>query len=156
MRRRRKGWLGVAVVLAAACGGSNGGTQVVEPPEVQPFVGIWDAEALTITSDADTSIAFDLFDYGGAFVLNVQASGSYTASLTFNPDSSSVFADAEVGTLAVNGAFITLRPQGGSPATSAYTFLADDRLELDGPTEFDFNFDQVADPAQLRATLQRR
>jgi hypothetical protein len=147
----------VALVgLVAACG-DDGGTGVVDnPPEVQPFVGTWDAEELTITSDADTSIVFDLFDYNGQFTLNVQPSGTYTASLSFRPDSANLFADSEVGSISVTGDAFTLRPNNGPPATSSYTFLSADRLEFEGPTEFDFNFDQQADPAVLRAVLQRR
>ena len=155
MWRRWNRWWGIAVFVAA-CGGTDGGTDVVEPPEVQPFVGFWEAEALTITLDADTTVVFDLFDYNGRFTFRVERSGTYTASLSFEPDSTNFCASSEVGTITVTGNFVTLRPNGGAPATSEYTFLAADRLSLDGPTEFDFNFDQDGDPARFRAVLQRQ
>ncbi len=154
-RWHRSGWWGMILVLAA-CGGTDGGTDVVEPPEVQPFVGFWEAEELTITLDADTTVVFDLFDYNGRFTFRVEPSGTYTASLSFEPDSTNFFASSEVGRIAVSGGFLTLRPTGGAPATSEYTFLAEDRLRIEGPTEFDFNFDQEGDPARLRAVLQRQ
>ncbi|MDA0327766.1 MAG: hypothetical protein O2958_01945 [Gemmatimonadetes bacterium] len=71
----------VMIATLTACG--DGGTTVVEvDPLVQPFVGTWDAEVFTVTSDADPSIVADLM-VNGTFNLNVQESGLYTATLVF-------------------------------------------------------------------------
>lgn len=160
-------WIGVnwrkkATVLAAMAFAACGGSTVAPPteaPEVEPFVGTWDAETFRVTSDADTSIVADLLDIGGAFTLNVQASGQYTAQLSFTAtDSLGIQPFVEIGQLSVTDGFVTLRPTvpAGSPASSAYTFVREDFLRLVGPTEFDFNFDEDPDPAELFAELQRR
>lgn len=136
--------------LLAACGGDSG---LTEPdPAVQPFVGTWDAEVFTVTSDADPSIVADIM-VNGSFTLNVQPSGAYTATLIFG----GILLGPEIGTVTVNsGSTLTLFPTGGTPATSNYTFVRDDYLRLEGPTEFDFNLDEVLEPAQAFIELQRR
>jgi hypothetical protein len=87
----------------------------------------------------------------GSFVIHVEPSGTYTATLTFGG-----FPLVEIGTLAVSGDFVILRPSGGDPATSAYDFVRSDYLRLDGPTDFDFNLDGELDPAQAHIELQKR
>ncbi|MEM7417438.1 MAG: hypothetical protein AAF389_18245, partial [Gemmatimonadota bacterium] len=138
-----------AIVLSA-CGGET----IVDPPDVDlvaPFVGTWDATVFDVTSDADTSVVADL-TIDGEFVINVQASGLYTATLTFGG-----IPIVEIGQLRpTSDGFVTLQPNGGDPATSAFDFVRADYLTLDGPTEFDFNLDTVLDPAQAYIELQRR
>jgi len=153
MARRVAGWtmLVAAGLLAAACGGDD----PIEPdPAVAPFVGIWDADSLTITNeDPDTTIVANILEFG-SFFINVEASGQYTATLNFGGA-----AIPEIGQLSVSGGTMTLTPSypaGRSPATSTYSFLADDFLILDGPTEFDFNLDGTPEPAQAHFELQRR
>jgi hypothetical protein len=151
-RGRRTGWTLLLGVLLAACGGDDGGNGVVEPdPAVAPFVGTWDAEVFTVTSVADPDIVADLMEHG-SFTINVQPSGTYTATLWFG----GVQVGVEIGTLSVSGNFITLKPNGGDTATSEYTFLEDDYLRLEGPTEFDFNLDEELEPAEALIELQRR
>lgn len=151
-RGRRSGWSVLLGVLLVACGGGGGGNGIVEPdPAVVPFVGTWDAEVFTLTSVADPDIVADLM-VNGSFTINVQPSGTYTATLWFG----GVQVGVEIGTLSVAGGFITLRPNGGDPATSEYTFLEEDYLRLEGPTEFDFNLDEELEPADALIELQRR
>jgi hypothetical protein len=154
--RRVRGGHGVRRFLATfmlasvvACGAE--GPTVVEPdPTIAPFVGTWDAQVFDVTSDADTTRVADL-TVNGVFNINVQPSGTYTATLTFGG-----IPIVEIGIMSVAGGFITLRPNGGDPATSAFTLTRPDYLVLDGPTEFDFNQDLVLDPAQAHIELQRR
>lgn len=141
-------WL---VLLTMGCGDDP---VVVQPPEdrVAPFVGTWDAEAFTVTSDADTSTVADL-TLDGSFVINIQPSGTYTATLVYG-DLSPII---EIGVLSPSeSGTVTLRPNGGTPATSDYVFVREDYLQLDGPTEFDFNLDEVPDAGQAHIELQRR
>ncbi|MEX2465816.1 MAG: hypothetical protein WD995_02835 [Gemmatimonadota bacterium] len=146
-----KGWLILAVVLSAGCGGAEP-TGIVEPdPEVEPFVGDWEASEFTVTNSADTTDPFDVTE-GGSFTINVQPSGQYTAILEFPELPTPV---VEVGQMSVVGNSITLRPQGGTPATSSYEFQGSDRLTLDGPTEFDFNRDGTPEPGEAHIVLQR-
>lgn len=159
-RTKASAWILAALALVA-CGG--GDTTPVEPtpdPAVEPFVGTWDAETLTVTSTAaDTSIVADLIDIGGSFTLNVQESGQYTAQLAFAAtDSLGIDPFVEIGRLSVSGDFVTLDPETppGDPVASEYAFLADDLLRLEGPTEFDFNLDESPDPAILLIELRLR
>lgn len=163
MRRSSKtkalAWAWVALALAA-CGGSE--TTPIEPtpdPTVQPFVGTWDAETLTVTSTAVDTIVADLIEIGGSFTLNVQESGQYTAQLAFvATDSLGIDPFVEIGQLTVSDRFVTLDPETppGDPVASEYEFLSDDLLRLEGPTEFDFNLDESPDPAILLLELRRR
>ncbi len=147
----RCGWVWLFLVIGA-CG--EGGP-IVPPPEedngVAPFVGTWDATVFDITSVADTTIVADLLLNNGSFTINVQESGTYTATLTFGGQPL-----VEIGQLTSSNGFVTLRPIQGDPATSAFVFVRPDYFTLDGPTEFDFNLDQVLEPAALYAELQRR
>jgi len=154
MRRRWNGRTGfvVAVLMAAGCGGGTT-TPDEDPPEVQPFVGTWDAEVFTVTSDADTSIVFDLFDdVSGSFFINVQRSGTYTATLTIGG-----LARPEIGTLTVSGGFVTLTPTGQAGSSAPFSFIRDDYLAIGpAPTDFDFNFDDLTEPGQLYFEVQKR
>jgi hypothetical protein len=140
-----------ALLLAPACGGSEGITGVEPDPAVAPFVGDWEATEFSVTSVQDSTVSFDVTD-GGAFTINVQPSGLYTAIIEFPQLPAPV---VEIGQLSVIGNSITLRPQGGAAATSSYTFDGADRLTLIGPTEFDFNDDGTPDPATARIELER-
>lgn len=153
MRRRWNRWTGMALVLltVGACGGDDStGPPEEDPDAIAPFVGTWDAEVFTVTSDADPSIVADLME-NGSFTINVQPSGTYTATLTFGG-----IPLVEIGEISVQGDFIILLPNGGEPATSSYEFVRSDYVRLEGPTEFDFNLDGELDPAQAFIELQRR
>lgn len=138
-------WL---VVGVAACG-SDG---VAVDPAVTPFVGTWDAVALTVAADAPSTVVADVLASGGSFWINVEPSGQYTATLAV---ASRVF--VELGDMTVqNSSTLTLNPQGGTPAPSAYVFATPDSLILDGATKFDFNLDLVLEPGQGHFELVRR
>ena len=150
-RRGRNVWAGVFALVATTAACSETIIQPeVDRPELQPFVGTWDAVVFDVTSDADTTQVADL-TIDGVFVVNFQPSGTYTATLTFGG-----IPLVEIGMISVGGGFVTLRPNGGDPATSAFVFAKSDSLILDGPTEFDFNIDQILDPAQSHIELTRR
>ena len=140
----------VAAVLVAACGDD---TSVNVDPTVAPFVGTWDADSMTVTSDANPSVVANILDFGSFFVV-VEPSGRYTATLEVLGQSS-----PESGRLTVTGSTITLTPTfppGQSPSVADYEFVADDYLILDGATEFDFNLGGTPEPAQAHIELQRQ
>jgi len=153
MGRQRCSWAGTLflALLVASCGGDT----IVDPPPVdlvEPFVGTWDAEVFTVTNDADPSTVADLM-LDGSFTLNVQPSGTYTATLLFGELSPVI----EIGVLRPSeGGTVTLQPTGGTPATSTFVFEREDYLTLDGPTDFDFNLDGTPEAAQAYIELQRR
>jgi len=135
--------------LTAACG-EDPVVDDTPDPEIAPFVGLWDAEVFTVTADAPPNQEADLLLNDGSFTINVEGSGTYTATLVFG------IPLVEIGQLAVNGSFVTLQPNGGDPATSEFTFLQPDYLRLVGPTEFDFNLDNIPEAAEALIELRRR
>ena len=149
MRRLHRYSLGFLLVsvLVAGCGEP---TEVVIDPLLEPFVGTWDAEVILVTSDADTTVVADLM-VNGSFAINVQPSGSYTATLTFGG-----IPLTEFGTLSVGPTVITLRPDGGQVAASVYSFQSPTYVTVEGPTEFDFNIDGTLEPAQIYMEWRRR
>jgi len=152
MVRRRVGRSAIflAAALAAACGGDQGPDV---DPDVAPFVGVWDADSLTVSNlaSADTANVLEF----GSFFITVEASGTYTASLTVYGQ-----ANPEVGRLRViNATTLSLTPTtppGRPVATASYTFASASRLILDGPTEFDFNLDGTPEDALAHFELQCR
>jgi len=140
-----------AALLAAGCGGSDG----VEPdPALAAFVGTWDGTVFEITSDADPTVVVDLLQFA-TFYITIEPSGQYTATLELASG-----AGVEIGQLAVIGSTVRLDPSLPATAptvTSNYVFTAEDYLVLDGPTRYDFNFDEVVEePGQAHIELQRR
>ena len=143
----------VAVVALTACGDSSTPPPTT-PPEVEPFVGRWDADVFRVVSVADTTIDFDLFDDvdDGSFSITVEPSGTYTATLAFGGT-----AIPQIGTLTATADVVTLRPNGQQPASGPYEFESADVLIV-GPssTEFDFNLDGEDEPGLLTFRVRRQ
>jgi hypothetical protein len=152
MARSVSGRLAISLgaALAVACGGDQG-PEV--DPLVAPFVGTWDADSLTVRNLA-TSDTANVLEFG-SFFITVQPSGQYTATLTVYRQ-----ANPEIGQLGViSGSTLSLTPTfpAGRPvATATYSFVAADRLIMDGATEFDFNLDGTPEDAQAHFELQRQ
>jgi hypothetical protein len=142
------------VALTAAGCGERTVTGSVGNPDLEPFVGTWDARVFTVTADADTTIVADLVQ-NGSFVINVQPSGTYTATLVF----AGLTPIVEIGQLTVSGGFVTLRPNQTPPcpvAPQRYQFTRSDYLILGpGPTCFPFRPGEL-DPGQAYIELERR
>jgi len=157
MPRFFRDWLGMATlaVMLVACGGTDEVPPFEVDEAIQPFVGTWDAEVFTVTSEATPTRVFDLFDpiVTGSFDLKVEPSGFYTAILVFGG-----IPLVEMGQLSVNDGFVTLRPNapGASAATSAFTFFEASYLQLLGPTEFDYNLDGTLEAAEALIEIRRR
>lgn len=144
---------GLFMILAVGSAGGCGDDVIPADPAVAPFVGTWDATVLTMTSA--TQVFDILASASGSFVIVVEDSGLYTATIT-------VFGQpgVEIGQLTVlNGSSLTLAPSfpAGRPvATADYVFQTDDYLVMDGPTEFDVNRDGISEPAEVHFELQRQ
>lgn len=145
----------LGAILTAAMVTGCGGSTIDADPAVAPFVGTWDATVFQVTSTEDTNIVVDVLAIPAQFYISIEPSGQYTATLE-HPLGAAV----EIGQLTVIGATVRLDPSipaDGITATSTYVFPTSDYLELDGPTEYDFNGDFVADEsATARIELQRR
>lgn len=154
-RRRRRPWAGILLTLLAVHAGGCGNDPidvVDEDPSVAPFVGDWEATELLLTNEADPDAEpLDVLDQGGSFTINVQPSGTYTATLTFP----SLPPAVEIGDMTVVEGSLVLHPNGGSPVVSDFSFDGPDKVTLDGPTEFDFNFDGTPEDARAHFVLER-
>lgn len=156
MRRMRKcvrGWMGVAALglSISACGA--GETPIEPVDELVPFVGTWDAEVFTFTSEGLPTIEADIInEAGGSFFTSIEPSGNYTSTFTCCGLGPAV----EFGRLRVDGDFLTFTPETGSPATSSYIFVSADYLRVEGERDFVFELGGVAEPAAMLQELRRR
>lgn len=137
-------------VLPLGCGDAAG-------PEaregVEFLVGTWEAAVLQATSVADPGRNEDLIAAGATFIINVQPSGQYTATLTVFG-----FPVTEIGTLQVQGSALTLYREFPTPdtATATLTQLSQDRIRLLGETTFAFDPATGAEDATLLTELVRQ
>ena len=122
-------------------------------PLIEPFVGDWAATAFVLTSSVSDQVSIDLIQLGGTFDLNIQPSGSYTAILVY-----AGLGQTEIGTISVTAATVALNREFPTRKNevSAYQFVGDTVLILDGDTEFDLDFDGQADPTLAHFELLRK
>ncbi|MDE3001988.1 MAG: hypothetical protein OXU33_08805 [Gemmatimonadota bacterium] len=92
----------------------------------------------------------DLLENGVSYI-TIYESGNYQSTISFG---GAPF--TEFGSLAVTETVLTLRPNNGDPVTRSYEFVTTAVVRLDGPTDWDFNLDDVNDPANLHMEMQRR
>jgi hypothetical protein len=148
-RKKMKSRIGVALALAGlhGCGSSSTFDPV---SDVERFVGTWDAVVFTVTADDPPYTVADILTLG-PFWIDVEPSGRYLATLEF------LGGQVEFGQLTVDSPTqLTLDADAGPPAPSTYVFAAPDSLILDGATQFDFNFDDTDEPAQVHMEIVRR
>ena len=139
-----------AALFLAGCGDSDPNGLTDPDPDVAEFVGTWEAVAFEVTNLADEEQVFDVVA-AGSFTLDVQPSGFYTAVLHISGGQPI----PENGRLSVIGASVRLSPTGGTGVTAEYEFQGPNRVELNGPTEFDFNFDGEPETASAYIVLER-
>ena len=122
-------------------------------PLIEPFVGDWAATAFVLTSSVSDQVSIDLIQLGGTFDLNIQPSGSYTAILVY-----AGLGQTEIGTSSVTTTSVALNREFPTRANevSAYQFVGDTVLVLDGDTEFDLDFDGQKDPTLAHFELLRK
>jgi len=134
---RRRLLLGL--LLAAGPVWGCGDTTLPEPQgELAFLVGDWDAEAMVVASLSDPLKTADVLAQRGAFRLNVQPSGQYTATAIF-----SGVPATEMGVLRIRGTAVTFFREFPSPdtATGVVTQLSADRVRLVGESTYDFDDD---------------
>ena len=135
-----------AANLFAAC--SDDGTG---PAELQPLVGTWRAQVLTLTNKANPETVVRLIEEGATFTLSVLSNGQYQAVLEIFGQS-----NPELGTISISGNQVTLTPVNppGPTTTGTWQFQGN-ALILDGDTEFDFNLDGTNEDATVHFELTR-
>ena len=62
----------------------------------------------------------------------------------------------EFGSPAVTETVLALGPNNGDPVTRSYELVTTAVVQLEGPTDWEFNLDDVNDPANLHMETQRR
>ena len=147
---RRIGAYILTATLVAGCGADE---PIIEPsadPLLEPFVGTWDATVLTVRSEADTTIVADLLENGVSYI-TIFESGNYQSTIAFGG-----LPYTEFGNLDVTESILTLSPNNGDAVTRSYLFTGTDVVRLDGPTDWDFNGDDIDDPAYLFMEMERR
>jgi len=150
MRKRLIRGLSLLLLSLTGCGDP---APTGPDPLIEPFVGDWTATAFVLTSSVSELVSIDLVQLGGTFDLNIQPSGSYTAILIY-----AGLGQTEMGTISATSNTVTLNREFPSRENevSAYQFIGDTVLILDGDTEFDFDFDGQEDPALAHFELLRK
>ena len=150
MRKRPIRLLSLLLLSLAGCGDQ---APTGPDPLIEAFVGDWTATAFVLTSSVSDQVSIDLIQLGGTFDLNIQPSGSYTAILIY-----AGLGQTEMGTISATANTVTLNREFPSRENevSAYQFVGDTVLILDGDTEFDFDFDGQEDPALPHFELLRK
>jgi hypothetical protein len=146
--------MGGAMLIMATISAACGEDPIEADPSVAPFVGLWEADSLTMTSDADTTMVDNLIAQGGFFTLSVEPSGQYTATIGLIGATSVEIGDLDVlaSALQLNRTF----PPPPASSVSTFVLVSDDFLILDGPSEYDFNRDGLPEGAQAHIELQRQ
>jgi hypothetical protein len=139
----------IALVFMIFGGCSDSGTGVKK--ELEPLVGAWRAQELTLTNQANPSLTWDLVEIGATFSLSILATGQYTAVLTAFGQS-----NTETGNVEVSGNRVTISPVSppGPSVDGTWQFIGE-ILHLDGQTEFDFNLDGTREQANVHFELER-
>lgn len=134
----------MALILMSACSESTG-------LEVDDIAGTWTATSMVFTSVADPLVSFDMVTEGAALTLTLSAEATYDFLFTFPLEEDEV----EAGGYVVTGSTLALSPTGtGSP--ESFTIARNgDTMTLTSDDEFDFDENEVEEPAILVLTLTR-
>ena len=149
--------------LLAACG--DGGTA---PDEftIADLAGSWDASELSVTAKASSAVSMDLIASGGAVHWATQPSGNFTGTAVL-PGALIGMPEAGVVTLPLSGVmrlttpnklridFIPEIPPIFTTMDPGFTVDGNRLTILDDTAEFDFDGDQVKEPAVFRAQFVR-
>jgi len=137
----------LAAAFAVACSDS------VSPDEatVEDLAGIYNATSVVFTPDAGGT-AVDVIQLGYAYRLIISHEPSYTSQLTDPSEESEI----ETGAITVSNGVITLTPFQGEPYTLEILSFSEEGMTLrDGDAEFDFDEDDVDEPATVTVVLAK-
>ena len=138
----------VAAAFAAACSDSTAPADVT----AADLAGTWDATSVVFTPDAGGT-AVDVVLLGFGFEITFNAEGGYTATTDVPGEDP----DVEIGTFTVANSVITLTPVGEDAETLTIDSLSGSTLVVtDSNAEFDFDDDDVEEPANMTATMAKQ
>lgn len=142
--------LAATLGVSVACGDSNGPDGDLT---LADLVGTWSATKFELTKQSNASVSIDLVAAGGSFTLTVSADGAFTGQQSLFG-----FSDTFSGTVSVSGNVLTLTDsENPADVTEVVASLSGNTLTLTSDDlAFDFDFDDVDEPANLEAILQRQ
>ena len=143
----------VAVPVVGCGGDDDNGTDPPAGVTLADLAGTWDATEAEFQSLDNPLLRFDLVALGGSLTLTVSANGDYEA--TIQPPGEAP--ETETGTVTVVGNVIELNVD-GVPESVEFDFtLVGNTLTMVTESEgFDFDGDDIDDPARLTLVLVRR
>ena len=143
----------VAVPLVGCGGDDDNGTDPPAGVTLADLAGTWDATEAEFQSLDNPLLRFDLVALGGSLTLTVAANGDYTATIQAPGEAP----ETETGTVTVQGNVIDLNVD-GVPESVEFDFtLVGNTLTMVTESEgFDFDGDDIDDPARLTLVLVRR
>ena len=145
MRRMQFAALALVPVLVVGCSGT---TSIA----VDDLTGTWNATQFQFTNTANPAQTVDLITLGATFTLNILADGDYTATVQEPGE----LTETLVGTLTVSGDAITIAESGqGSPTLFTAARSGNTLTLTTTDEEFDFDEDDIEEPASLRMVLQK-
>ena len=133
----------MALILMSACTDATG-------VEVDDLAGTWVATAIVFTSVEDPAMTVDITEEGATATFTLDAEGAYTVTFVFGEEN-----EVETGTYAVDGNVLTLTDSVEGAEVWDVARDGDTMTLTSDDDEFDFDDDQVEDPASLVITLAR-
>lgn len=140
----------VAVLLQLGCDKSTDPDSASIPAAL---VGTWTATEFIFTSKtAMAQTTGNLISLGVSFTLKIESNGNFTVTTTF-PTPQGPMSEVSTGTLSVSGNKITVKDEEG---TFELTYsVSGNILTITGDEEYDFDGDDVDEPATMRIVLQK-
>jgi hypothetical protein len=148
----------VFTASVAACGDDD---PVAPVDPLDPFVGSWSASSFVYTSVDDPEVSIPILQVvpGSSVAVQVEAGGSFVASLNLGPQTDGETVDIPGTITHEGGSSITVvfatNPFFTEPLDVTYNFETANTLSWEAPTNFDFNQDGEQTPAILTVVFQR-
>ncbi len=123
----------LAFSLFASCSDSGTGLK----KELAPFVGVWDAQVLSVPDPENSSQTIDLVQEGASYALSILSTGQYTAVFDLI-----VLQGFEAGTIEISGDQIRMTPTSppGTTLTGTWMFQGE-VLIVEGFRDIDYDGD---------------
>jgi hypothetical protein len=144
--KRSSSILALLLGVALACGDDAAG------PSAEELTGTWEATRLEYVSVSAPVQTVDLIADGGSATLVLAPAGTYTFTIIPDGEPQATLS----GTWESGGDVLTMTVTGASFSLQFALSLSGDTLRLSGAdAEYDFDGDDVAEPARLNLVLTR-
>ncbi len=145
MKRTFVVYLLVGAAAGIGCGDATGVT-------ADELAGAWSATQYEFTNPATASQQVDIIAMGGSFSISFMASGDFTANFQEPGEQLETIS----GTISVGGDTLTISESGQGSPTDFVASRSGSTLTLTtSDEEYDFDGDDVEEPASLRIILRK-